>query len=44
MHRYRQELKGIPIKQGATLASVIGREQIEVLNSGSLKQLASGAV
>ncbi|MDB5991522.1 MAG: Glutamate synthase large chain [Herbaspirillum sp.] len=50
VHRYRQELKGIPIKQGATLASVIGREQIEVdvpLMEGDslrskIKQVASG--
>ncbi|MBR7794316.1 glutamate synthase subunit alpha [Undibacterium sp. FT147W] len=48
--RYQQELKGIPIKQGETLASVIGKEQIEVdipLNEGDslrskIKQVASG--
>ncbi|MBK1890056.1 glutamate synthase subunit alpha [Undibacterium sp. 14-3-2] len=48
--RYQQELKGIPIKQGATLASVIGKEQIEVdipLQDGDslrsrIKQVASG--
>ena len=48
--RYQQELKGIPIKQGETLASVIGREQIEVetvLQEGDslrskIKQVASG--
>jgi glutamate synthase (NADPH/NADH) large chain len=50
VNRYRQELKGIPIKQGATLASVIGRDQIEVdipLMAGDslrsrIKQVASG--
>jgi glutamate synthase (NADPH/NADH) large chain len=49
-NRYRQELKGIPIKQGDTLASVIGRDQIEVdmpLLAGDslrskIKQVASG--
>lgn len=48
--RYRNELKGIPITQGATLASVIGREQVEadipLLAGDSLrsriKQVASG--
>ncbi len=48
--RYRQELKGIPIKQGATLADVIGRDRVEVdtplLEGDSLrskiKQVASG--
>ena len=48
--RYQQELKGISIKQGATLASVIGKEQIEVdiplIEGDSLrskiKQVASG--
>src|SRR5450830_93403 len=48
--RYQQELKGIPIKQGESLASVIGREQIEVdipLQDGDslrsrIKQVASG--
>ncbi|MFL5123143.1 MAG: glutamate synthase central domain-containing protein, partial [Microvirga sp.] len=49
-NRYRQELKGIPIKQGDTLASIVGREQIEVdmpLLAGDslrskIKQVASG--
>ena len=48
--RYRQELKGIPIKQGETLKSVIGEKQVEVdmplLEGDSLrsriKQVASG--
>ena len=48
--RYRQELKGIPIKQGATLASVIGEDVVEVdlpLAEGDslrsrIKQVASG--
>lgn len=48
--RYQQELKGIPIRQGATLASVIGAEQIEAdisLQEGDslrsrIKQVASG--
>ncbi|MFZ6845615.1 glutamate synthase-related protein [Undibacterium sp. RuTC16W] len=48
--RYQQELKGIPIKQGQTLASVIGKDQIEVdipLQDGDslrsrIKQVASG--
>ncbi len=48
--RYRQELKGIPIKQGATLKSVIGDKQVEVdlpLQDGDslrskIKQVASG--
>ncbi len=48
--RYRQELKGIPIRQGQTLAEVIGREVVEVdypLNQGDslrsrIKQVASG--
>ncbi len=48
--RYRQELKGIPIKKGDTLASVIGKEQVEVdlpLQDGDslrskIKQVASG--
>jgi len=48
--RYRQELKGIPIKQGQTIADVIGREVVEVdypLNEGDslrsrIKQVASG--
>ncbi|UIN20704.1 glutamate synthase-related protein [Herbaspirillum frisingense] len=50
VNRYRNELKGIPIKQGATLASEIGREHIEVdipLQEGDslrsrIKQVASG--
>ncbi|HJW54035.1 MAG TPA: glutamate synthase-related protein, partial [Burkholderiaceae bacterium] len=49
-HRYREELKGIPIKKGETLASVIGQESVEVdmplLDGDSLrskiKQVASG--
>jgi glutamate synthase (NADPH/NADH) large chain len=48
--RYRQEMQGITIKQGETMASVIGREQIEVdiaLQEGDslrskIKQVASG--
>src|SRR5574337_946710 len=48
--RYRQELKGIPIKKGETLASVIGSDRVEVdtplLEGDSLrskiKQVASG--
>ena len=48
--RYRQELKGIPIKTGETLKSVIGADQVEVdlplLDGDSLrsriKQVASG--
>ncbi|MES2069130.1 MAG: glutamate synthase-related protein [Pseudomonadota bacterium] len=48
--RYQQELKGIPIKQGQTLASVVGEENIEVdmpLQDGDslrsrIKQVASG--
>ena len=48
--RYRQELKGIPIKQGESLKSVIGAKQVEVdlpLRSGDslrskIKQVASG--
>lgn len=48
--RYTQELKGIPIKQGATMASVIGVENVEVdipLQDGDslrsrIKQVASG--
>ncbi|MFZ1498297.1 MAG: glutamate synthase-related protein [Giesbergeria sp.] len=48
--RYRQELKGIPIKQGDSLKSVIGAENVEVdlplLDGDSLrsriKQVASG--
>jgi glutamate synthase (NADPH) large chain len=49
-NRYRQELRGIPIKQGETLASVIGKDRIEVdmpLLAGDslrsrIKQVASG--
>ncbi|MCW2603135.1 MAG: glutamate synthase subunit alpha [Pseudonocardiales bacterium] len=49
-NRYRQELRGIPIKQGETLASVIGKDRIEVdmpLMAGDslrsrIKQVASG--
>jgi glutamate synthase (NADPH) large chain len=48
--RYRQELKGIPIRQGQSVAQVIGRDVIEVdypLNEGDslrsrIKQVASG--
>ncbi|MBY0572211.1 MAG: glutamate synthase subunit alpha, partial [Undibacterium sp.] len=48
--RYTQELKGIPIKQGDSLASLLGREQIVVdtpLQAGDslrsrIKQVASG--
>jgi glutamate synthase (NADPH/NADH) large chain len=48
--RYRNELKGIPIKKGDTLKSVIGAEQVEVdlpLQDGDslrsrIKQVASG--
>src|SRR3954470_12341864 len=48
--RYTKELKGIPIKQGDTLASVIGRDRVEVdmpLAAGDslrskIKQVASG--
>ncbi len=48
--RYRQELKGIPIKKGETLKSVIGEGQVEVdlpLQDGDslrskIKQVASG--
>ncbi len=48
--RYRQELKGIPIKQGQTLADIVGRDVIEadyVLQDGDslrsrIKQVASG--
>ncbi len=48
--RYRQELKGIPIEQGATLKSVIGAAQVEAdvaLQAGDslrsrIKQVASG--
>ncbi|MFC7515734.1 glutamate synthase-related protein [Herbaspirillum sp. GCM10030257] len=49
-NRYRQELKGIPIKKGETLASVIGKDRVEVdmpLLAGDslrskIKQVASG--
>ncbi|MDB5838056.1 MAG: glutamate synthase subunit alpha, partial [Herminiimonas sp.] len=49
-NRYRQELKGIPIKQGDTMASIIGKEQVVVdipLQAGDslrskIKQVASG--
>ena len=48
--RYRNELKGIPIKAGETLKSVIGEQQVEVdlpLKDGDslrsrIKQVASG--
>jgi len=48
--RYRNELKGIPIKQGESLKSVIGDKQVEVdmpLQAGDslrskIKQVASG--
>ncbi|MEY2804952.1 MAG: Ferredoxin-dependent glutamate synthase 1, partial [Pseudomonadota bacterium] len=48
--RYRNELKGIPIKKGETLKSVIGEQQVEVdlpLQEGDslrsrIKQVASG--
>ena len=48
--RYRQELKGIPIKQGQTLADIVGKDVIEsdyALNAGDslrsrIKQVASG--
>ena len=48
--RYRQELKGIPIKKGETLKTVIGDKQVEVdlpLQDGDslrskIKQVASG--
>ncbi|MGB2883447.1 MAG: glutamate synthase central domain-containing protein, partial [Rhodoferax sp.] len=48
--RYRQELKGIPIKQGDTLKSIIGDDVVEVdlpLQDGDslrsrIKQVASG--
>ncbi|GAD23112.1 glutamate synthase-related protein [Acidovorax sp. MR-S7] len=48
--RYRNELKGIPIQQGETLASVIGKAQVESdieLRDGDslrskIKQVASG--
>ena len=48
--RYRQELRGIPIKQGDTMASIIGKENVVVdipLQAGDslrskIKQVASG--
>ncbi len=48
--RYRQELKGIPIKQGQSLGDIIGKDVIEAdyaLNAGDslrskIKQVASG--
>jgi glutamate synthase (NADPH/NADH) large chain len=48
--RYQQELKGIPIKQGATLASMLGKDVVQVdiplIEGDSLrsriKQVASG--
>jgi glutamate synthase (NADPH) large chain len=48
--RYRQELKGIPIKQGQTMSDLLGKEVLEVdyaLNAGDsmrsrIKQVASG--
>ncbi|MFZ2308630.1 MAG: glutamate synthase-related protein [Rhodoferax sp.] len=48
--RYRQELKGIPIKQGQTMAEIIGKDVVEVdipMNAGDslrsrIKQVASG--
>ncbi len=48
--RYQQELKGIPIKQGATLASMLGKDVVQVdipLIAGDslrsrIKQVASG--
>ena len=48
--RYRQELKGIPIKQGQTMAQIIGEDVVEVdiplADNDSLrsriKQVASG--
>ena len=49
-NRYMQELKGIPIRQGDTMASIVGSEQIVVdipLQAGDsmrsrIKQVASG--
>jgi glutamate synthase (NADPH/NADH) large chain len=49
-NRYRNELRGIPIKKGETLASVIGQDRVEVdlpLQDGDslrskIKQVASG--
>ena len=48
--RYRNELKGIPIQQGSTLAGIIGKDVVEAdypLNAGDslrskIKQVASG--
>jgi len=48
--RYRNELKGIPIKQGQTMAEIIGKDVVEVdipMNAGDslrsrIKQVASG--
>ena len=48
--RYQQELRGVPIKSGQTLASVLGRDRVEVdipLKDGDslrskIKQVASG--
>ncbi len=48
--RYRQELKGIPIRQGQSLADIVGKEVTEsdyALNTGDslrsrIKQIASG--
>ncbi len=48
--RYRQELKGIPIKQGQTMSELLGKDVFEVdyaLNAGDsmrskIKQVASG--
>jgi glutamate synthase (NADPH/NADH) large chain len=48
--RYRQELKGIPIRQGQTLGDIVGKEVTEAdypLNAGDslrskIKQVASG--
>jgi glutamate synthase (NADPH/NADH) large chain len=50
VNRYRQELKGIPIKQGDTMASIIGATNVAVdigLQAGDslrskIKQVASG--
>jgi glutamate synthase (NADPH/NADH) large chain len=48
--RYRNELKGIPIQQGQTMADIIGKDVVEVdipMNAGDslrsrIKQVASG--
>jgi glutamate synthase (NADPH) large chain len=48
--RYRQELKGVPIKQGQTMSDLLGKDVFEVdyaLNAGDsmrskIKQVASG--